>query len=136
MKGLAMSAQPILTDKEDVVTYLCAGRIVEYKKSKLTIGKAVKLKCIDCCGGETKGDYCPRECHISDCPLFPYRMGKGFKLNLTPEQKAKRVEQAKTMVEMKRQQANVETSNDRGTHLNSHRTPGIPIDVPKNLNRK
>ena len=33
--------------------------------------KAIKAKCIDCCGDEH-----PRKCVCNDCPLFPFRLGK------------------------------------------------------------
>lgn len=35
--------------------------------------KTIRLKCLDCCCG----DYTEvRECHLVDCPNWPYRMGK------------------------------------------------------------
>ncbi|MBF0541238.1 MAG: hypothetical protein HQK91_07295 [Nitrospirae bacterium] len=36
--------------------------------------EAVRLRCIDCTGGSHKA---VRECEITDCDLFPYRMKKG-----------------------------------------------------------
>jgi hypothetical protein len=39
----------------------------------LTPIKAIRAKCIDCCGGVM---YQVRECGCSDCSLYPYRMGK------------------------------------------------------------
>ena len=35
--------------------------------------KAIRAKCIDCCGGSARD---VALCEISDCPLFPYRFGK------------------------------------------------------------
>ena len=35
--------------------------------------KAIRAKCLDCCGGISKE---VSLCEISDCPLFPYRFGK------------------------------------------------------------
>ena len=40
---------------------------------KLTPIKAIRAKCIDCSGGSAKE---VRECHIRDCELWPYRMGR------------------------------------------------------------
>lgn len=39
----------------------------------LTPVKAIRAKCIDCSGGD-KAEV--RECVITECPLYPYRMGK------------------------------------------------------------
>lgn len=33
--------------------------------------KAIKAKCIDCCGDDH-----PRKCVCNSCPLFPFRLGK------------------------------------------------------------
>lgn len=35
--------------------------------------KAIRVKCIDCCGGSSRE---VQLCEIQDCPLFPYRFGK------------------------------------------------------------
>ena len=35
--------------------------------------QAIRETCKDCCCGNLKE---VRECHIKDCPLWPYRMGK------------------------------------------------------------
>ena len=34
--------------------------------------RAIRAKCLDCCGGSEKE---VRECRIVACALFPYRMG-------------------------------------------------------------
>lgn len=35
--------------------------------------KIIREKCLDCCTGK----HCEvRKCHITSCPLWPYRMGK------------------------------------------------------------
>jgi len=34
--------------------------------------KSIRLKCLDCCCGQTVE---VRECPSDDCPLHPYRMG-------------------------------------------------------------
>lgn len=40
---------------------------------RLTRAKAIRQKCIDCCGGVHKE---VKDCQIKDCPLWRYRMGK------------------------------------------------------------
>lgn len=35
--------------------------------------KAIRAKCLDCCGGQAVE---VRECHLTGCTLHPYRMGK------------------------------------------------------------
>lgn len=39
---------------------------------KITPIKAIRAKCIDCCGGSV---YEPKYCTISLCPLYVYRLG-------------------------------------------------------------
>ena len=39
----------------------------------LTPLKAIREKCLDCSGGQPKE---VRLCPVTDCPLWPYRMGK------------------------------------------------------------
>lgn len=39
----------------------------------LTPMKAMRAKCLDCCCGEVKE---VRNCPITNCPIWPYRMGK------------------------------------------------------------
>ena len=39
----------------------------------LTPVKAIRAKCIDCCGGSS---FEVKECPIKDCSLYPYRLGK------------------------------------------------------------
>ena len=34
--------------------------------------KAIRLKCLDCCCGNSAE---VRRCHITECPLWNYRMG-------------------------------------------------------------
>ena len=40
---------------------------------KVTRSKAIRLKCLDCCGG-MPGEV--RKCEVDRCPLHPFRMGK------------------------------------------------------------
>lgn len=39
----------------------------------LTPIKAIRAKCIDCCCGDKKE---VRECSITECSIWPYRLGK------------------------------------------------------------
>ena len=39
--------------------------------------KAIRLKCIDCCCGNTAE---VRKCHATSCPLWRFRMGKEIKV--------------------------------------------------------
>lgn len=41
--------------------------------TKKPLLKVIRKKCLDCCGG-LHGEV--RKCHITDCPLWPYRMAK------------------------------------------------------------
>ena len=46
------------------------------EKEKLTPLKAIRLKCLDCSGGQPKEvRYCPAK----ECDLYPYRFGKNPK---------------------------------------------------------
>ena len=38
----------------------------------MTPVKAIRAKCLDCCGGQAIE---VRNCSIKKCPLYPYRMG-------------------------------------------------------------
>jgi hypothetical protein len=54
--------------------------------------KAIKEKCIDCmCGQVNEIKICP----ITDCSLYPYRMGKGNKREMTDEQRQALSERAR-----------------------------------------
>ena len=48
---------------------------------KLTPIKAIRAKCLDCCGGQPKE---VRLCSIEKCPLYQYRMGHRPKAEKTP----------------------------------------------------
>ncbi len=43
---------------------------------RITRAKAIRLKCIDCCCGNTAE---VRKCTVEHCPLWRYRMGKEIK---------------------------------------------------------
>jgi hypothetical protein len=40
---------------------------------RLTPIKAIRAKCKDCCANQLAKI---RKCEITDCPLYPYRMGR------------------------------------------------------------
>lgn len=44
----------------------------------LTPIKSIRAKCLDCCCGSMAE---VRRCHIENCPLHPYRMGKRPKMD-------------------------------------------------------
>ena len=41
-------------------------------EDRITRGKAIRLKCLDCCGGNNAE---VRRCPATGCPLWRYRMG-------------------------------------------------------------
>lgn len=43
---------------------------------RITRAKAIRLKCLDCCAGNTTE---VRKCPADHCPLWRYRMGKEIK---------------------------------------------------------
>ena len=40
---------------------------------RVTHAKAIRLKCLDCCCGQSAE---VRRCHLESCPLWRYRMGR------------------------------------------------------------
>lgn len=42
-------------------------------EKRLTRGRAIRAKCLDCCCGQSAE---VRKCPATDCPLWVYRMGK------------------------------------------------------------
>lgn len=52
--------------------------------AKLTPIKAIRAKCVDCSCGQLKE---VRECPVTNCPLYPYRMGKRPKKDANPGKK-------------------------------------------------
>lgn len=57
-------------------------------KERITRGKAIRLKCLDCCGGSSSE---VKICPAVKCPLHPFREGHDpfrAKREYTPEQKA------------------------------------------------
>ena len=64
------------------------------KKHKSPL-KAIRENCIECMGGVGNNPWkLVEECAAVDCALHDFRFGKNpfYKLNLTPEQKQKRVD--------------------------------------------
>ena len=57
-------------------------RMVEKARSG-SRAKAIRLKCLDCMGGNVPS--LVGECAAFDCPLWPYRWGKGFDGNCFEE---------------------------------------------------
>ena len=53
-----------------------------------SMAKAIRAKCLDCCGGE-QGEV--RTCWAENCPLFPYRFGSN------PKAAIKRLEKSYTV---------------------------------------
>ena len=57
---------------------------MEYKHNPV---KAIREKCLDCCGGSTLE---VKECTAENCPIYPFRLGKNpfrQKRELTEEQR-------------------------------------------------
>ena len=46
---------------------------MEEINSKANLWRAIRAKCLDCCGNYTKE---VEHCHLKDCKLWPYRFGK------------------------------------------------------------
>lgn len=47
-------------------------------EERITRGKAIRLKCLDCCCGNSAE---VRRCPAGSCPLWRYRMGNEKKAN-------------------------------------------------------
>jgi hypothetical protein len=54
--------------------------------SKKSLLKSIREKCLDCCSNSHAE---VRKCHITDCPLWEFRMGKNpfHKRTMTEDQK-------------------------------------------------
>lgn len=48
----------------------------ENNHTKTPLLKVIRLNCIECCGGVTRGDDSPAGCRSFACNLWPYRLGK------------------------------------------------------------
>ena len=49
------------------------GPLMTRKARKVTVAKAVRRKCLECCGGSAKA---VAECPSGNCPLFQFRAGR------------------------------------------------------------
>ena len=47
--------------------------VVEDEKKGMTVGQAIRAKCLDCSGGSYAE---VARCHLEHCPLHPFRFGK------------------------------------------------------------
>lgn len=52
------------------------------RQPPLLRARAIRAKCIECCAGAA---WEVKRCHITDCALWPYRMGKGIQTKLYEE---------------------------------------------------
>jgi len=54
---------------------------LDFSKARLTPLRAMRLKCLDCCGFvEMEVEKCPS----TNCPLYPYRKGRVKKIRARP----------------------------------------------------
>lgn len=53
------------------------------ENERITRGKAIRLKCLDCCCGNS-GEV--RRCEIRKCPLWRYRMGSEKKAEILQDE--------------------------------------------------
>ena len=67
-------------------TYIKGAQAVEETRS-LSAGKAIRFKCLDCSGG-SHADV--TNCHITLCPLWPFRMGKSRPFSQEASERARR----------------------------------------------
>lgn len=67
----------------------------------LTPIKAIRAKCLDC-AGDSSNDV--RDCVITECPLYAYRLGKNprIKREVSEEERVRRADRMKAMWEKKR----------------------------------
>lgn len=70
---LAKFAALRIVPTDHQVRYMYGSKTVTKRAADLTPGKAMRAKCLDCSGGSAKD---ATECHILDCPLWPYRTGR------------------------------------------------------------
>ncbi len=70
---LAKFAAQRVVPANHVVRYLFGNKTVTKRAAGLRPLKAIRAKCVDCSGGSPKD---VAECHLLDCPLWPYRLGK------------------------------------------------------------
>lgn len=54
-------------------------------QERITRGKAIRLKCLDCCCGNSAE---VRRCPVTKCPLWRYRMGNENKAEIAQQHDA------------------------------------------------
>lgn len=59
--------------KTHTITWLTGQKTESCHASDLTPMKAIRRKCLDCSNGSAKE---VKECAITTCPLYPFRLGK------------------------------------------------------------
>lgn len=64
--------------------------------AKRTPLKAIRAKCLDCTNGQNVEI---RECPITDCPLFEYRMGRRPKNDVEGDSSSDKLSDEETIVE-------------------------------------
>jgi hypothetical protein len=67
-------------------SYIKGRKQVEETRS-LSAGKAIRFKCLDCSGGSSVE---VANCHITLCPLWPFRMGKSRPFSVEASERARR----------------------------------------------
>jgi hypothetical protein len=70
---LAKFAALRIVPTDHIVRYVHGTKTVTKLAADLTPLKAIRAKCIDCSGGSPK---VATECHILECSLWPYRLGR------------------------------------------------------------
>jgi hypothetical protein len=70
---LAKFAARRIVPADHLVRYMYGAKTVTKRAADLRPLKAMRAKCVDCSGGSPLA---ATECHILDCPLWPYRLGR------------------------------------------------------------
>lgn len=68
-----MALPRIVLPVDHRVRYLCGSRTVFRPSAGLTAARAIRWKCLDCSGGSAAE---VAACTVSECPLFPHRLGR------------------------------------------------------------
>ena len=55
-----------------------------YEVKELSPVRAIRHKCMECSNWQYSE---VKTCHMTDCPLYPYRLGKNPGINLTDDQR-------------------------------------------------
>jgi hypothetical protein len=77
---------------------ILANKENEIREITLTPARAIRYKCLECSNFSSND---VKDCHIKDCALYPYRLGKNpsVKNRLTDEQKKAAADRAKKLWE-------------------------------------